>query len=1732
MMNRRFYSVQKMVLLFLMVVALASPNDFLYSQASGKSRQPGRTVGHYVVSVDATGTFRGLIGDGEEQQTQNYYKVIEYALNNSNVSGFKPLEDEDWVSLAFFHFPWKGKFEGHRYLYTSESLLLTKEFSQKGSMVTAFVKNHMPYFATRPASPIDLAEKSIVPFVNERIKANSTIRARLKHRVGCFYLVSIHDDISSGAIVDSYSKYIEKFKNKKDRMTFNRLTDDFIKHFTTRLVEQKKLFFDKSGNKIVKESIDRYHTPFFIKYFEIKPKPDKPLLESKNNVKLYRIAKNDKNGKAAVYWKGQTGAVLNNNTTAKKAWLEVSTSSKLWRPVKDSGNQGIFFDLAGASPLIYIPKKSSGEKICDDLARFNRKIEFRAGLNIDAGQKEYSYPFDYRYYSDAKEIHYSATEISGNDCVIPVYYEYREGEIQNQKPVSDTILSGILRDPNGLSAFLRKNPAYSEKNATGKKLFNEISPTTVSAISLERANQAKSRTQQRIWRILAIIIGAIIFLWVLREYLLKCRRRPVIEAIFEKAKKVTNRFDFSQETLEKTTLAFIQVKNTREKLTKKRKQLPFTLHLELAYDYRVQPKEGNETGNVQNDATSIIKLLQNNSETAISPQKVKERTLTFRVPSVKVDDRLTVVFDFNEIKDFDPGTKGIKKIEPQDIKITLNLKKATLQFENHRKTLPVEKRDDEWKQEHTVRFIPETQNVKENITVNPILAKETQNGYNVNYSTSCPVQKLFKIQLQNPCLRLFAQPFAGTFKLQASEDNHTLDLENELHFWLQAEAVDTETASLDINVTRGQTQRVGLYTDFLRLGENSLKPRNFQLDISFNKGEFTTSLKLTVEPSNEKTEALVWLGDGNTSALYKNIENTNENHQLVFPYPQDQDLLANENPVNIKAKFSYENDKPISNRANQHLFTMKLNNGCITGTGYYDWDISNIKLHNNESAELKHEDENQVISLEPRNNSGCIEDTAEAEEALNFMLNAEAVLFKKFMLSLKVTFTLRIDFFPDGYGNNNRQEKMIHFEISVPHYHDVERNYLVVDYGTSAIAIKKIKYDLLGDNYEEIHGLLKLKSPDGHMPSRDSLLPSIINLNDGQLLESEEFISLPAERDIMMTKPGTVVNALKLQIISGTPAISIPKDFKYYIHAGQTEQEVTDRAIELEALLKSAYRKLKNVYIEPEVSDYKRLIITCPNIYNQSHKAFLENLLHDIFANYRLGRYEKNFQLVSESDAVLYYYLKKKAQGSIITETERVIIVDIGGGTLDITLAEVLWEENKNYPTEVEIIIRDGVQFAGEVLDKAIALQTHDLINRFELQQEKNSQKKDKTILPVVTKKDASDPYHREILENNEKDNTAPAKMQPLPETEYGDYNAVGAETKQQDNLPLEYKNRIVAQDDHQKENQSGEDETTTKQNYTNRQGMMSDFKYTYILDFKKQMAQKKDADTVKLCLGKNNLSSGLCVFWNLGDITEKLNIENVIYDCRIRSDADGLNYLYLKKGDWLKLPYIKRFKALFYQKLDLFRQQKEVKDVGDLTVILSGRTSLWPDIPGVIRKVFNKDDADIWGNDTHTRSLELKRAVIEGAAQKVISWPQVKYSEPEYIGEPAIHYREKPGKWIKRILKTGETAKIDLGNSPFFRLGIKTTLDFVSFLSCNHMVREHYCLKVFEIELKIEARSDGKVVSYDFFIRSDKQDGEFRKVIMDGRTDGSALNLKGTNWPIPDSWLPEVKSSEFNEYT
>jgi hypothetical protein len=320
----------------------------------------------------------------------------------------------------------------------------------------------------------------------------------------------------------------------------------------------------------------------------------------------------------------------------------------------------------------------------------------------------------------------------------------------------------------------------------------------------------------------------------------------------------------------------------------------------------------------------------------------------------------------------------------------------------------------------------------------------------------------------------------------------------------------------------------------------------------------------------------------------------------------------------------------------------------------------------------------------------------------------------------------------DGQGGESRRTLTIVIPFSLEQLPGL--NWLAIDFGTSAISAalgagrgERVRMIPLQD--VTVKGGLSIAQYDTENPERGShyLLPSWICCNADlrnksgdksrpgfpgyyseklSMLPGEpDFIGLPAVTHEFEEYPGRIIYSLKSWL--GKASRNIAVQFR------ENGKEV-QRMLPLEKMVESGFAALAEAYLfDP---DYRadQVVIAHPNTFTPRHRDLLQRIAHRALGKpNRFGiPLPERVRLISESDAVAYYYCTEQMRGQPRAGTERLLVYDFGAGTLDLSLIEVVWKQDPpRYPLQWKVEKRLGVPVAGNHIDEILARLIHRLLS-------------------------------------------------------------------------------------------------------------------------------------------------------------------------------------------------------------------------------------------------------------------------------------------------------------------------------------------------------------------------------------------------------------------------------------
>lgn len=157
-----------------------------------------------------------------------------------------------------------------------------------------------------------------------------------------------------------------------------------------------------------------------------------------------------------------------------------------------------------------------------------------------------------------------------------------------------------------------------------------------------------------------------------------------------------------------------------------------------------------------------------------------------------------------------------------------------------------------------------------------------------------------------------------------------------------------------------------------------------------------------------------------------------------------------------------------------------------------------------------------------------------------------------------------------------------------------------------------------------------------------------------------------------------------------------------------------DDPITIEAIFKSTYEQLFKFFIPKEpAEETDNVVMTVPNTYSPVNIAMIRDIVKRAMPQLR------NVRFISESDAVVFYYLSRRdliLRRTLIDNKrdidKSILVYDMGAGTLDITYVTRTIKDDENI--DIDFKGKLGVSRAGNYLDYLIAEIIAELMKRAE----------------------------------------------------------------------------------------------------------------------------------------------------------------------------------------------------------------------------------------------------------------------------------------------------------------------------------------------------------------------------------------------------------------------------------
>ena len=725
---------------------------------------------------------------------------------------------------------------------------------------------------------------------------------------------------------------------------------------------------------------------------------------------------------------------------------------------------------------------------------------------------------------------------------------------------------------------------------------------------------------------------------------------------------------------------------------------------------------------------------------------------------------------------------------------------------------------------------------------------------------------------------------------------------------------------------------------------------------------------------------------------------------------------------------------------NKHtLFKVRLGNACRNGHGHAAWQAQ-VGVKQASGVQFP---PSALRLLDNRGDSCTAGSLRDSPELADRQLDLSAILDLKDVVFIGRDFRIEVDIQVDWEVHAEDPqvpEQVQRFQnrttVVCLMRHEPPRHVLAIDFGTSAMAAahaigpRTIELLRLPKRLAQIESETRIDrrwdDPDKRNPY---FLASEFNVcNDKAKLaqtrpDSPDFLDLPLILSALQNDSDSCFSSLKALISAGFT--TLPIDARKHPYLNLSDEPDATNSPPLDAVIEGAYRGLMQHFIEPILernnTSYSHVYITHPNTYTQNHVEQLRAVVEQVFAGRGKDEnivYPNNIHFISESDAVAYYYLMRahelRTAGCIVPERERILVYDIGAGTLDLTYLEVDWIENSeggHTPKRIRVLRRGGVTKAGDLLDECIARDLHAFLEQ---------SLGDRYLTPIVVKEEGETMSRAESMRMDE-------LRQQIHQLK-ADLSAGKAPR-----LELTSKFATAA-----------------------------------------ELVMTKADETSNLYKGVAEIEAT-----QAGKVYWKPRLERILDGAYVSAFIERVT----------------RIEVESFLGHDLPRTPD--------TVILSGRTSLWPGFRERLAKTLvgipNWVDFD-------GKADSLKQAVVLGVVEREYRWRNIHIEQPKTPGVFGVRYERRAGDWtFHPYPEPGKRVEFFLQDASEVEIGLKTNNGFDA---CYSLLPDLYYAQDCKLAMQLDFDDTG-------YLRVEVANTEGRTWDFSGRTSIPTLSYRRFPWPL-----------------
>jgi hypothetical protein len=376
---------------------------------------------------------------------------------------------------------------------------------------------------------------------------------------------------------------------------------------------------------------------------------------------------------------------------------------------------------------------------------------------------------------------------------------------------------------------------------------------------------------------------------------------------------------------------------------------------------------------------------------------------------------------------------------------------------------------------------------------------------------------------------------------------------------------------------------------------------------------------------------------------------------------------------------------------------------------------------------------NLIISIDTRH----IKDIKTGRVGTNEKLDAHPLDIsrrsdKRYTINGNISLDVSLDIKFGEAGKPARRQHKLHVKIPLALEKLPHRDWLCIDYGTSAIVAA------IGMEYDEEPKLLTLQKLERdanpalnfadyneNIEMGTPFLPSYVacdaDLRQGNKTSSvirkgypryqpaslevgePDFISLPATSLRLGNNSGRIIFSLKSWLAQPEEKLKLQEEVEFK----ENGQSFKRRDLPLDKIITSGYAALAEGYITyfDEFKKGGQIVLSYPNTFTIFHQRKLHDIAWKALKEPLGINLPERIRLISESDAVAFSYCQQRRLNKeyVTREQERLLVYDFGAGTLDLSLISITWGDESTYPEKWQVENRLGVPIAGNYLDSLLA---------------------------------------------------------------------------------------------------------------------------------------------------------------------------------------------------------------------------------------------------------------------------------------------------------------------------------------------------------------------------------------------------------------------------------------------